>query len=192
MNLPTIAVTALLITMLVSPSDAHARIYKTVDKDGNVVFTDVPPKDKSKAVEIDAANVYTPPPAVAPKRTGSDQATIDAEELEELEEPVGAYSRLQIVTPEADQAVRENAGNLNVVVSLSPPLVASHQVQILLDGNVLATNAGTTLRLSNVDRGTHVLTAQIVDTRGNTLITSDPTSFHMQRISVNSPARAKP
>lgn len=189
MNLRTIAFTAFLTTMLVSPSDAQARIYKTVDKDGNVVFTDVPPKDHSTAIEIDEGNVYTPPTAAVPAQTGSTQATNDAEEADE---PTAAYSRLQIVTPEHDQAVRENAGNLNVVVSLSPTLTASHRIQILLDGAVLATEAGTNLQLSNVDRGTHVLTAQVVDTGGNTLITSDPTSFHMQRISVNSPARARP
>ena len=39
---------------------AAGKIYKTVDKDGNVIFTDVPPRkdESSKTVELDSLNSY--------------------------------------------------------------------------------------------------------------------------------------
>jgi hypothetical protein len=190
MILRTIGILALLMTMLVAASDVQARIYKTVDEDGNVVFTDVPPKDHSKAIEIEAGNTYKPPQptALTPNRRRSEQTNPDIEEA--AEEAAANYSSLRIVTPKNDEAVRENAGNLRVVVSVSPNLKDTHSLQILVDGAVFPTDGGTNLQLSNVDRGTHVLTAQIIDSSGTVLMSSNPTSFHMQRISLNSPSRA--
>jgi hypothetical protein len=191
MILRTIGILALLMTMLVAASDVQARIYKTVDEDGNVVFTDVPPKDHSKAIEIEAGNFYeTPQPTnVAPNRRRAEEPAA-GDDAEDMQEPAVNYSTLQIVNPGADEPVRENAGNLNVVLSVRPALKANHRVQILLDGTVFATNVNTHIQLTNVDRGTHVLTAQIIDSDGTVLMSSDPTSFHMQRISLNSPSRA--
>ena len=193
MILRTIGIISFLVTMLVTASDAQARIYKTVDEDGNVVFTDVPPKDSSKSIEIEVGNIYhTPQPTkIAPSQQGAEEsAASDDPAGDEIEEPVVEYSTLQIVKPGEDEPVRENAGNLNVVVSISPALKANHSVQILLDGTVFATDFSTNIQLTNVDRGTHVLTAQIIDSTGTVIMSSSPTSFHMQRISVNSPSRA--
>ena len=191
MTIRTIAFIAFLSFLLTTSTDVQARIYKTVDKDGNVVFTDVPPKDKSKAIEIGPGNVYqSPKPAsTTPRQRRRAEETDSGDDIEQ--EPVVRYSTLQIVTPGEDEPVRENAGNLKVVVSMSPTLKANHSVRILLDGTVFATDRSTNIQLTNVDRGTHVLTAQIIDSDGTIIMTSSPTSFHMQRISLNSPARAR-
>jgi hypothetical protein len=189
----TIGILALVTAFGLQSSDALARIYKTVDEDGNVVFTDVAPKDSSKSIEIDAHNVYTPStPAVAPTNARNErgQRPEEPDNEDENAESAAGYDTLHILTPADDEPVRENAGNLSVLVAASPGLDSRHSVVILLDGVVSANQPTTRIDLANIDRGTHVLTAQIVDAAGNVLIASNPTSFHMLRVSVqHKPAR---
>lgn len=156
----------------ISPA-LQAAIYKTVDKQGNVVYTDVPPEDGGAAMNIDRGNTYTPAEAPA------DEAT----QFDAMVEVTG-YTELSITAPSHDQAVRENAGNLTVTVASAPALdpALGHQVQILLDGQKAATG-GTRVSLTNIDRGTHSLTARIIDANGEVLISSAPVTFHMLRYS---------
>ncbi len=172
-----------------TPPALQAEIYKTVNEDGNVVYTDVPPKDSSAAMDVDRGNTYTPPSPVTPN-TPAQERTDDATlvevvvEQDDKQPAVTSYMELSITAPGHDQAVRENAGNLTITVTSIPALDATlgHQVQILLDGQNAATG-GVTLSLTNVDRGTHALTARIIDANGEVLISSTPVTFHMLRYS---------
>ena len=159
-------------------SDLHARVYKTVDEEGNVIYTDVPPKQDSKRITIDTPNVFNPAlPTVAPPPA-------DEEPVEE-EKPAVSYKLLRIVSPKDDEGVRENAGNINVTVNSNPnvDIDNGHSLEILVDGAVHASGTATSFELSSVDRGTHTLTARIVDANGNVLISADTITFHMLRIS---------
>ena len=180
MNSKTTVIFLSLLLITGAMSDAHARIYKTVDKEGNVVFTDIPPKDESQAIEIDTRNNYTPEPlpATAPVAAGEVQA--------EDAEPGVSYDSLSIVTPTNDEPVRENAGNINIAVAANPSVDtdSGHSLEILMDGVVQASGGRTNVSLTNVDRGTHTVTARIVDAEGNVLISADPITFHMLRASV--------
>ena len=158
----------------------QAAIYKTVDKEGNVVYTDVPPKQSSAAMDVDRGNTY-----IAAEAAADDAAQFEAlAETGDQQQAATSYSELSITAPNHDQAVRENAGNLAVTVASLPALDAAlgHQVQILLDGQKAATG-GARVSLTNIDRGTHSLTAQIIDTSGEVLISSAPVTFHMLRYS---------
>ena len=170
-------------------SPALAAIYKTVDEEGNVVFTDVPPKDQSKAIEIDAGNTYQP----APLPAANTPAPAAADEAETEEELTVNYESLQITAPADDEALRENAGNVTISVSANPSLdiEQGHAVQILVDGTPSTSAAATSLSLTNVDRGTHSLVAQILDADGQVLISSSPVTFHMLRYAVP-PVRIQP
>jgi hypothetical protein len=50
----------------------------------------------------------------------------------------------------------------------------------------LASSAGedATFALSNIDRGTHTLTAEVVDGNGSVVFTSNQSTFHLQRYSI--------
>ncbi len=161
-----------------------AAIYKTVDEDGNVVFTDVPPKDQGGEVDVTEQNVYVPPalPDAPAQQIGAAQPEGQAEEAAAT---TTTYEALSITSPTDDEPVRENAGNITIVVNATPAVDTSqgHQLEILLDGQ-LAGNAGASaVSLTNVDRGTHVVTARITDADGNVLIASQPITFHMLRYS---------
>ena len=177
---------------LSSSVPAFAAIYRTVDEDGNVVFTDVPPKETSKAVKLDNHNDYTPPAAETASSNERATGWLADEEENENAAPTG-YSAIAISYPGNDEAVRENAGNLTVTIESEPALDTNqgHSIEILLDGEPAGSASGASVALTNIDRGTHTLSANVVDRSGSVLGSSNTITFHMLRYSkLNPPARS--
>jgi len=172
--------------------DAAGRVYRVVDEDGNVVFTDVPPatREQDASVDVPEPNSFDPVQAgaIAPEE---DRLRWGEEAAEGEGKPV--YRRLGIVSPADDASVRQNAGNVTVEVALEPGLSANHRLQLLLDGAPVETGKESRFELTNVDRGTHSLTARVLDQSGAAVIESEPSVFHLQRYSIlNAPNRPKP
>lgn len=170
-------------------SEAATRIYRTVDENGNVAFTDVPPRpgESGEAVELGEGSNYEPPPAAEAADDG--ERPVRLEDWlggdQEQEAEVQAYTSLRITAPADDESLRDNAGNVTVVADLAPTLQAGHRLQLYLDGQLVQTaTSGTTFRLANVDRGTHQVEVRVVGASGDTLIASSPSTFHLQRRSV--------
>jgi len=64
---------------------------------------------------------------------------------------------------------------------------------VLLDGQAqVALQEDTSVTLENVDRGSHTVQGQIIDVRGDVLMSSETISVHMHRQSVLAPNRAQP
>ena len=161
------------------PADAASRIYKTVDKHGNVVFTDVPPAEDKQAAEVqlgagnsfksDDARVTAPAPDSEPAPAGTDSAPMEAR-----------YSAAEIVSPANDEALRSNVGTVSVQVRVQPSLQPGHRLRLLVDDiPQMISPAGTTL--SGINRGTHTLVLEVVDAGGPTLYRGAQSTFHLQR-----------
>jgi hypothetical protein len=170
-----------LITLAAAPTHIYAQIYKTVDEDGNVVFTDVPPNRDTGAVQLDEYSTYEPAAAAPAAQTSGRSAGIEEGETE----PEPSYEMISILTPRNDEPIRENSGMVSISVSTVPQLdtSAGHRVQILLNGTVMAEGGMQDFVLENVDRGSHQLTAQITNANGDILVQSAPLTFHLQRYS---------
>ena len=185
-----LALLVVTVASLTSISEAHAAIYKTTDAEGNVVFTDVPPKDDAKSVEIKQGNSYRPevatPAAVAP-------AAEDEEDMAE-DTPTAGYDKIAITSPAHDEALRENTGNISVSVALDPALntAAGHRLQVLVDGQIAGEAPSATVSLQNIDRGTHSLIAQVIDANNSVLASSSAVVVHLQRYSILNNPRKQP
>lgn len=177
--------------LLSAQATAGTTIYKTVDENGNVVFTDTPPRvdGPSETISLPAPNSFDP--AEAGTEASSRQLWIvDPDAEDEISGTF--YAGLTIATPVDDENIRENAGNVTVSVDLEPPnLQPGHRIRLLLDGTPTGgTNTTGSFALTNVDRGTHSLKAEIVDDAGQVVFTGPSSTFHLQRYSVlNAPAR---
>jgi hypothetical protein len=155
---------------------ANAAIYKKVDADGNVVFTDVPPRPEESAETIE---IYSPNSFTA----ANEGELLAAEsEPERTNDAANEYTAVQITSPADDASVRANAGTVTVTAVIEPDLARGHAVQLLMDGAAVAGPSQTaTFTLANVDRGTHQLYAQVVDEEGTVLFSGALSTFHMLR-----------
>ena len=166
---------------LLMPLYGQAAIYKIVDEEGNVHYSDQPAPG-AKKVDLPPPSVYTPPKLTSPARSEAGQ-----------EEPRAAYDSLRILSPKNDEAVRSNNGDLSVSLAVKPRLKRrqGHRLVLLLDGKPVEVK-GTTHQFKNLDRGTHTLSARVEDRSGSSLIESDPVTFHLLRTSLFSNPPATP
>jgi hypothetical protein len=83
------------------------------------------------------------------------------------------YSLL-VTNPLDDSVVRDNAGNLNLTISISPSVQSGHSAELLMDGTKIRDLHGNgIIALTNVDRGTHAFNIRIIDKEGN-VVTDGP------------------
>lgn len=165
---------------------ANAAVYKKIDENGNVTYTDAPvskdqkPLDVGQPMTYDAKSIAPKPPSMVEEQKTQDIAKTETE-----------YETLTINSPENDQALRENAGNVAVSISSQPALDtgAKHQYVLYLDGKKVSESQNSSVVLPNTDRGTHTLNAEIMDQKQNSLIKSDTITFHLQRVSIRPRAR---
>jgi hypothetical protein len=159
------------------------QIYKTVDEDGNVVFTDIPPKDDEvgEQIVVEQPNSFS----VGEGAGEASQWIVEPEAAEaDAEEPRERYLSLAIVSPADDEAVRENAGNVTILTEPTPHLKVGHRMRLIMDGQPVQEGRQAQFKLENVDRGTHTIVTEILDEQGRVLIRSAPSSFHMLRVAI--------
>ena len=160
---------------------AADQIYRTVDADGNVVFTDVPPADSTgepagKEVTLPPSNTYQPQVAPAPPQPQSDESTASGAA------EASYYDQLAIVDPANDQTIRSNNGDVVIQAEVDPPLKSDHRLLLTFDGAPTDIEAEDgVFQLNNVDRGTHTAAARIVDGNNEVVMESQPVTFTVQR-----------
>lgn len=154
---------------------AQAQVYRSVGKDGSVTFSDQPSDGAVKVQVKKLETIKSVDTPVPPSSSTGQQAQQNI------------YTGISITSPADDQAIRENAGNLSVSVSVTPGLKPSHKLVLYLDGKKYSTGTADSFSLHNIDRGTHQLRVAVVDNGGHQLIDSKSVTFHMLRHSVLMP-----
>jgi len=155
------------ILLLATALPALGGIYSYTDAEGNRAFTDRPTGQAVEEVQLKPSNSMAAQPTPAPR-------------VVQPPKPQEATIRyqLQILSPAADEAIRNNAGSVSVTVQAEPALQPGHAYQVLLDGQPFgAPGEETTFELSNVDRGTHQLAVAVVDAQERVLQQSESLSF---------------
>ncbi|MDJ0701338.1 MAG: DUF4124 domain-containing protein [Woeseiaceae bacterium] len=162
----------LLVALLASAASA-SDIYKWVDEDGVIHFSDQP-REGAERVTLQRTNVIRPPvPAI--QRTN--------EEAAQPETPF-RYEKLEVVSPAAEETLWNIEGVLNVSLALTPGLQEGHQVRVYHNGQPQIVS-GTSFRLQEVWRGVHNLQAEVIDADGQMVIRSQPNRFYVQQNTVN-------
>lgn len=142
-------------------------VYKTVDENGNVIFTDKP-SEEAEEVKIQELENTIGNPNPAKYRPSAPKSESFS------------YESFTVTSPENGAGIRSNNGNVSISLSLEPALNPGHKIIVLMDGKEIGT--GLSVSLQNVDRGTHSISAKVVDGNGKSLI-STTSSFSILRAS---------
>lgn len=161
-----------------------ADVYTYIDAQGNRVFTDLPRPGNAKRVPLATGNrMSANPTGAAPLVAAAKSA----------EKPLFHYDMLRVLVPEPDATIRSNAGELIVSVTSEPGLQRGHRYRLLLDGLPTAEpGLSPVFALSNIDRGSHNLSAEILDEQGRTVERTANQPFHMLRTSLAQKRQVKP
>jgi len=153
---------------------ANAAVYKKVDADGNVSFSDVPDKN-AKLISVPPLATV---PAMSPELIAS---TLDGD-------PQSANARqesyiLTITSPTPDQTYQRGIDSFSPSVQVKPDLKNGDQLVQLLDGKVPNDNS-----TENMDRGQHIFEAKVINASGRTLVSKSVT-FNVLQNHVKQQAR---
>lgn len=162
---------------LLLAAQATAEVWRWVDENGVVHFSDTP---REGAVQVDVSEASRPTGAQVFRDTrprASDE--VDAAE----EDAPFHYDSLSITSPGAEETLWNIEGTLNVSIALSPGLQPGHQVRVYFNGEPRL-EATTSFTINEVWRGVHNIQVEVIDQTGKLMIRSRPNRFYVQQSSV--------
>ncbi len=168
--------TALLtLSVAVSAPVPADEIYRWVDGNGQVHYSDVP-RDGAEQIELNPAQAFSAPAVARPAPAASQTAA----------EPAEVYAALEIVSPTQEETIWNTGGIITVSVSPEPALKPGHSLNIYYDGRLIAAKAprATSVQLSEVYRGEHRISAEILDVNGRAVKQAQPVTFFYKQTSV--------
>lgn len=155
-------------TLVCLPSAAE--IYKTTDKNGRVVYTDLPPANSSaKPVEMQPTNTI-------PKI----QAGIVTMSASQKAEPMPDYE-IQILQPAPNTSLSPEERDLAVSIKINISLEEGLFFAYLFDNNVVLESTQTSVTLNEPPRGEHILSVEIRNQNGDVFAKSGTVNFTVYR-----------
>lgn len=173
----------LLLILALIALPARAEVFTYIDAQGNRVYTDQPHANAQRVPIATSNRMAAPANTAAPIATAKKSA----------EAPPFHYDMLRILIPEPDATLRSSAGELIVSVTSEPRLQSGHRYRLLLDGKATGEpGVSPVFALSNIDRGSHSLSIEILDAAGQTVERTANQPFHMLRISLAQKRKVQP
>jgi hypothetical protein len=155
---------------------AQAGIYKTYDKNGNVVFTDTPSNDAQEVADKPVATIPALP------RNVIEQKTKPIAKDGKAAEPT-AY-KITIDNLKANTTFHREDKVVTANIQVEPPLWKYHHLQVTLDGKSLAQdNFAPEFDPSTAERGQHRLDVKVVNQKG-AILSTEVVDFFVQLPSV--------
>jgi hypothetical protein len=185
------ALTFTLLSLVCSAALA-ATVYKWVDENGVVHYSDQPHPNAEK-LQVHAAQSYKPSAADTAAAGGggggaSAAAPAPYRGCAIVQPQAAPYRGCAIVQPQDGQAFA-NIDSLTVVVQTDPQLHQGDKVFVTVDGQALngGNPTGSQFVISPVDRGTHTAQALVKDAGGGVQCQTPPVTFHVQQASLLNP-----
>lgn len=158
--------------LLLASATAHGEVYRHVDAQGNVTFSDEPMQG-GETIQVKPVTTITLPKPEAVRET--DQL------LEDVERQGAAYESLSLAYPEDEQAFHSGNGDVTFEVRSTPELRRGHRYEVTLDGQPVGQSSSGSITVNNIDRGTHSAGVHIVDENGIQVKSGQPVSFTIHR-----------
>ena len=173
---------------LLSVSTAWAAdIWKVVDEDGNVTYTDQPPKGGATPMDLPELSVIETDFEEQVKPV--DEEGVKAPTSSDLRK---LYKDFQITRPLPEETFWGTANTVVVTWSSKTPITPDLNVRVFLTGNAPAAPATGGVSLS-LERGEHKVFAELRDARNRRIIKTGTVTFFIKQHSVNfNRARPRP
>jgi len=173
---------SLLVIMALLAQVAAADVYKTVDKDGNIKYTDKPQADKAEKVELREINTV---PGAEPLPQSEAVASFASQQAE-------LSYKLGIISPRSDVTIPVGQRDLAIAINLTPTLQQGHLLVYFMNGELLEETTMNNIIVKDVPRGTHTLVVEAIDANGQSLGTSPPVIVNVIRPNIKNNALPKP
>ena len=188
----------LLSTMLLVPCVTLAKVYKVVDENGRITFTDQPPiavpeetRDTTQSadtIETKIESNTTPSTTEAtPPETGdaaTEEPPLETGTAPEPAKSTNGYESIVIASPEDQSIIPDEQDNVLIHLNIAPSLQEDHFIQLYYDNRKFGDPSKlNTFQVTKLFRGAHNISADIVDNNGNTLLSSPTITIFVKHTS---------
>lgn len=174
-----ILLNSLLLSVTLFTFAASAQLYKGLNKEGHVVYSDQPFENSEKFTPASLSVISSR--KVAPKKKA-----VTEEEPAEFK-----YTDFDIASPKNNETIWD-APQINISLILKPALnlAEGHTAWLLMDGKVVVKNSNSTsLQIGRTERGAHQLQAQVRDKEGKVVVRTRSIIVHIKNTVVRRRAR---
>jgi hypothetical protein len=164
------------------PLAAGAEVYKYVDENGVVRYTDTPPHPGAQPIRLPEVQTYTTDDIYVREAVPPDSDAVEPEAAD------GAYASIQLTAPEPEQVYNNANPQVTASVELDPGLRPGHRLVFMVDGTAHPAPPGqTSTVLSGLERGSHSLQALVLDASDRIRAQSESLNFHLSQPSLLQP-----
>ena len=163
---------------------AQGEIYKVVDKDGNVTFTDQRPSAEAQPVDLPPLSVIetdiqtpAPPPQTAQSVAGESEAPTPRDLRKQ-------YRDFRIVRPLQEETFWGTENTVVVAWGSSNEIPPELSVMLYVNGEGQKASGQGSVTLT-LDRGEHQVYAELRDQRNRRIVTSPTVTFFIKQHSAN-------
>ena len=177
------SLTAMVFLLLPLVLFAQGEIFKVVDKDGNVTYTDQRPNAEAQPLDL-------PPLSVI--QTDIQTSTVPAQDALAAEDPAAPltprdlrkqFSDFRITRPTPEETFWGTENTVVVTWESTAPIPPEFRVVLFVDGTSRPATGGA-MNLT-LDRGEHSVYAELRDERNRRIVSTEAVTFFIQQHSVN-------
>ena len=169
------------LSLTIAAGALTAQVYKTVDEDGNVTYTDQPPKDGSQPITLPEISVIEAPTYEKTASAAEEKAAGEDPDEKPLRFLRKHYADFSIVSPQQEESIWYSQDVITVAWSTTYQLQAGMQVIVSVDGAQQAVTNERVIPVTGLDRGEHTVTAELKDARNRRIATAKPVIFFIRQ-----------
>lgn len=155
----------MIVLVLLFSTICFADVYMQKNDEGVTTYSDTPSQNAEK-IAIPDNKPVTLPPAIAPS---TDTNGTPSTGMTKNASVHPSYKVFRISSP-TDQETIQNQPSIPVTIAIDPPMQPGDKIQLFLDGKDRGTPTESThLDAGLVERGTHTLSATIMDANGKVI-----------------------
>jgi hypothetical protein len=173
----------ILLTMALT---ATAQVYKTTDKDGNVIFTDKAPSATAEPMDLPGLSVISPAePIEEPQTTVQDSEEDTGETVTNIRELRRGYRDFTMQAPEPEETFWGADSRIVATWTVGHRLQPGMQVTFIVNGESRLPTTAESVVLTGLERGTHAVYAELRDERQRLVARADSVTFFVKQFSSN-------
>jgi len=154
-----------------------AQVYKVVDENGNVTYTDQPPEDGSAPMQLPEISVVESQyPSEMPNSAAAESGTSSSADAKTPRELRQLYSDFRILSPAPEENYWGTGNSVVVSWGTSSAYEPGMSVSVVVDGTAQNADPNSNLPVT-LDRGEHQVYAVLRDVRGRRIVTTDIVTF---------------
>ena len=171
---------AFLLTVIAGP--VTAQVYKTVDEDGNVTYTDQPPKEGSKPIDLPPLSIIEAPTYERPAKAADGGAEDEDGKEMSLRDLRRNYRDFAIVSPQQEESIWSPENKITTVAWSTPyQLQPGMTVTVSVDGMKQTPTSEQIIPVIGLERGEHTVTAELKDAKNRLVATAETVTFFIRQ-----------